>query len=358
MRAAVCRSFGASLSVEEVELGPPLEGEVRVDVAYCAVCHSDVTSVEGGWGGRLPAVYGHEASGVVTGTGAGVGDLAVGDRVVVTLLRSCGRCAYCTRGEPVFCSGSFERSSSALTGAGGEPIRAGLRCGAFAEEVVVHRSQVARIPAEVPLDSAALLACGVLTGTGAAIRTAAVAAGSSVVVVGIGGVGVNVVQGARLRGAERIIAVDLSPEKLELAQAFGATHTLLAGNGSLRDDVAELCDGVGADYAFCSVGSSSVMADTVSLCRRGGTAVMVGIPPNDAVLSLDAVALPDSGLRVVGSKMGGSHLAPDLEELCERYLDGSLLLDELISKRRPLEGINEALEDVRAGSVLRTVIEL
>lgn len=358
MRAAVCREFREPLSVEEVELSAPLEDEVSVDLAYCAVCHSDVTSVDGGWGGRLPAVYGHEASGTVSELGAGVEGISLGDRVVVTLLRSCGSCAYCRRDEPVFCNGSFARTTSALTASDGTAIRAGLRCGAFAESVVVHRSQVAVVNDGVPLDAAALLACGVLTGTGAALRTAAVAAGSSVVVVGIGGVGVNVVQGARLRGAGRIIAIDLSREKLELATRFGATHTIEGGNDGLVAAVAELTDGIGADYAFCSVGATAVMAETVSLCRRGGTAVMVGIPPNDSVLSLDAVALPDSGLRLLGSKMGASRLEPDLAELCECYLAGSLLLDELISKRRPLEEVNEALEDVRTGSVLRTVIEL
>lgn len=357
MRAAVCRQFGSPLVVEDVELEAPGPGEVRVEVAACAICHSDLTFIDGGWGGDLPAIYGHEAAGTITEIGPEVTGLAPGDRVVVSLIRSCGSCFYCRRGEPTFCTGTFERDRrSPLRDQNGAEVGYGLHTAAFAEQVVVHNSQVAPIPDDLALDSASLLACGVITGVGAVLNTAKVEPGSSVVVIGIGGVGVNALQGARLAGAERIIAVDVLDEKLDLARRFGATDTVHSGQVDLAEEVFDLTEKRGADYVVVSIGAAAVMEQAVSLCRRGGTAVLVGIPRSGVTLTLDAVAVPDGGLRILGSKMGAARLRDDVAKMVDCYRDGSLLLDELISSRRPLGEVNDAIDEARTGSALRSVI--
>lgn len=359
MRAAVCRGFGRGLAVEQLELADPGPGEVRVEIAACAVCHSDVTFADGAWGGELPAVYGHEAAGRVSSLGPGVTGLAAGDPVVVTLMRSCGECWFCRRGEPVFCTAGFALDErSPLTDATGASVGHGLRTAAFAEEVVVHASQVVAVPAELPLDAASLLACGVITGAGAVLNTARVEPGSTVVVIGIGGVGINSVQGARIAGAERIVAVDLVAEKLELAGRFGATDTVDAATTDVGEAVAEMTAGRGADYVFASVGAAPVMQQAVALCRRGGTAVLVGIPGNGTRLDLDAIAVPNDGIRILGSKMGSARIAEDIPRMIEHWSRGELLLEELISARHRLEGIDDALAEVRRGGALRSVIIL
>ncbi len=219
MKAAVCYEFGEPLVIEEIEIDPPQTGEIKVKLAACAICHSDIHYMEGAWGGVLPAVYGHEAAGIVEVVGPHVSLVKPGDFVVVSLIRSCGRCYFCAQGQPHMCEASFPlNDESRLHTSQGQPIQQGLGTGAFAEYVVVHESQVVQIPETVPLDSAALLACGVITGLGAVTNTAQVPAGSSVVVIGTGGVGLNSVQGAFLSGAQTIIAMDLVDSKLEAAK--------------------------------------------------------------------------------------------------------------------------------------------
>ncbi len=357
VRAAVCRGFGEPLGVEDLELAGPGPDELRIEVVACAVCHSDVTFADGAWGGDLPAVYGHEAAGRVAEVGAGVTSVSPGDPVVVTLVRSCGTCWSCRRGEPVFCTTSFRLDEhSPLRDGAGVAVGHGLRTAAFAEEAVVHVSQVATLPEDLPLHAASLLACGVITGVGAVLNTARVEPGSTVVVIGVGGVGVNALQGARIAGAERIVAVDLVEDKLALAGRFGATDTVAAGSVDVVEAVREMTAGRGADYVFASVGSGSVMAQAVSLCRRGGTAVMVGIPGNGARLDLDAVAIPNDGLRVLGSKMGSARPSEDIPRMIGHWSRGELLLEELISSRHPLEGIDDAFAEVRHGEALRSVV--
>ena len=279
MKAAVCREFGAPLVIEDLALEPPGRGEVHVKLAACAICHSDIIYMDGGWGGTLPAVYGHEASGLVETVGPGVEDIAPGDHVLVTLIRSCGHCFHCAQGDQHICETEFplDREGKLHDGAGHD-VKQGLRTGGFAEEVVVDRSQVAVIPKDVPLDSASLLSCGVITGLGAVVNTAKVPPGASVVVIGTGGVGLNSVQGAVLSGAHPIVAIDLDDGKLEAAKGFGAT----AGINPTREDTAarvrDLTGGRGVDYAFVTVGTSRAAEQAVGLIRKGGTMVMVGIP--------------------------------------------------------------------------------
>ena len=227
MKAAVCHGFGEPLVVEEVELATPRADEVRVRVSACSICHSDVAFASGAWGGSLPAVYGHEAAGVVEEAGAAAGGLAPGDHVVVTLVRSCGSCHLCRRGQPALCEASFALDAqSPLRTADGAEITQGLRTAAFAEEVLVHHSQAVPVSPQMPLDRACLLACGVATGYGAVAHTAGLTAGESVAVIGAGGVGLNCIQGAVLTGAGPIIALDLAADRRASAVAFGATHVV------------------------------------------------------------------------------------------------------------------------------------
>ena len=260
MRAAVCRAFNAPLSIEQVDLAGPGPGEVRVKVAACAICHSDILFIQGAWGGALPAVFGHEAAGIVEEVGAGVDQVGPGDHVVVTLVRSCGHCHFCARGERTLCETRLPLDlASPLQAGDGSPIRQGLRTAAFAEEVVVHASQVARIPREVPLACASLLACGVITGLGAVLNTAAVRPGSHIATIGTGGVGLNCVQGAAISGAATNIAIDLSDGKLAAARALGASHAINAGEEDAPAAVRALTEGRGADYVFVAAGSAAAI---------------------------------------------------------------------------------------------------
>jgi Zn-dependent alcohol dehydrogenase len=359
MKAAVCHAFGEPLRLEEVELRPPATGEVSVRLAACAICHSDIAFMQGAWGGELPAVYGHEAAGVVDEVGEGVRAVAPGDHVVVTLVRSCGRCPQCLRGQPALCEQLWEfplSKSSPLTGVDGVSIHQGIRTGAFAERVTVDASQVVPVPSDVSLEAASLLACGVVTGVGAVVNTARVQVGSTVVVLGTGGVGLNIVQGAVLAGAQLIVAVDLLDNKLEAAARFGATHTLNPSRDDVVAEVLQLTGGRGADYAFDASAAIPAIEQGAKLIRRGGTLVLVGIPPTGAAVRLDAVAIADGALRILGSKMGSVRPQLDIPELVALYQQGRLKLDELISGRYPLEEINAAVASADRGEALRPVI--
>ncbi len=357
MLAAVCRAFSAPLVIEEVDLAPPGPGEVEVALKACAICHSDVHFIEGAWGGALPAVYGHEAAGEVLALGEGVRDLTPGEPVVVTLIRSCGRCHYCALGEETACDHAYPPAGHGpLRDRQGRPLHQGMGTAAFAERVVVHRSQLVAIGRDVPFASAALLACGVITGLGAVTNTAAVPAGAAVVVIGAGGVGLNTVQGARIAGAAPIIAIDLVAEKRATALAFGATAALDPQAHAPADAVRGLSGGRGADFVFVTVGSKAAIEQGIGLLRRGGTLVIVGLPANGVTVDLDPTSLAAAGQRILGSRMGSSRIATDIPRLVEHYRSGALKLDELVSSRYPLASINEAIADLRRGTALRNVI--
>ncbi len=357
MKAAVCHEFGKPLVIEDLVLGGPEFGEVRVKLSACAICHSDITYAEGAWGGTLPAVYGHEAAGVVSELGEGVKGIAVGDHVIVTLIRYCGSCFYCSQGNLTLCETKFPLDQQGrLKDDDENQVLQALRTGAFAEEVVVEQSQVIVIPKDVPLDSASLLACGVVTGLGAVVQTAKVPAGSSVVVIGTGGVGLNSIQGARLAGAQPIIAVDLVDAKLESAKAFGATHGINSKSADAKATIQSLTQGRGADYVFVTVGSTKAMEQGLSFLRRGGTIVLVGMPASGDKLVIEAVDFADAAYHMMGTKMGSIRPKVDLPKLVELYREGRLKLDELITNRYPLSQINEAIAEVKRGEVLRNVI--
>lgn len=357
IKAAVCREFGKPLSIETITLAPPGPGEVQVDVKACAICHSDIFYAEGAWGGELPAVYGHEAAGVVEAVGDGVTAIAPGAHVVVTLIRSCGDCHYCRRQSLVMCEEVFPLDRvSPLAGIDGGEIVQSMRTGAFAQKVVVHASQVVEIPRDIPFESASLLACGVITGFGAVSNTAKVQPGDSVAVVGCGGVGLNSIQGAAIAGAEIIVAIDLDDAKLSAARSFGATHTLNPSASDAGDRVKALTAGRGVDFVFVTVGAKRAFDGAFDFVTRNGSVVVVGMPPSGVFAQYDPGTLAAWNQRILGSKMGEAVIAVDIPALISLYRDGRLKLDELVTGRFPIEGINDAIAAVKAGRALRNVI--
>lgn len=356
IRAAVCRQFGEPLVIEELTLADPGAQEVRVEVDAVAICHSDVSYADGEWGGDLPAVWGHEAAGRIVEVGDGVG-FEVGQRVVVTLIRSCGECRRCQHGAEVACSERFALDDeSPLRDADGFVVGHGMRTAAFAESVVVHASQIVPIDEDVPAASASLLACGVITGVGAVLNTAAVVPGSTVVVLGCGGVGLNVVQGAALAKASTIIASDPQTAKLDLAIHLGATHSVDPSRDDIVAMVSEFTDGLMADYVFVATGAPAALAGADRLVGTMGAIVVVGMPATGVTGQFDPGAIAARNQRILGSKMGTSVIARDIPELVTRYHDGGLELDSLVSTTFPLEKINEAMDGVRSGAALRNVI--
>ena len=358
MKAAVCCAYDQPLVIEDLNLDPPKSGEVKVRVAACAICHSDIHQIRGDWSAALPLVAGHEAAGVVEAVGPDVSNVQVGDHVVMSLLRSCGRCYFCGKGDTHLCEGTFAlQSETRLHRKTGEAIHQSINTAAFAEQAVVDQSQLVPIPKDIPLASASLLACGVITGLGAVVNTAKVGLGEAVAVIGVGGVGLNAVQGAALSGAQPIIALDLLDNKLKAAREFGATHTI-----NITDDldpaatVQSLTGGRGVDYAFVTVGSPPAVAQAATLIRRGGSLVLVGIPDDKATHPLLLAQTVWREQRVLSSSMGSTRFSIQVPQLIELYQQGRLKLDELISRTYPLGEINEAIAAVERGEVLRTVI--
>ena len=354
IKAAVATEFGKGLQLEDLQLRAPGPGELQVRIEAVAICHSDITYLDGGWGGDLPAVYGHEAAGTIEAVGAGA-PYAPGDRVIVTLVQSCGTCATCCGGKPVFC-GSYVPTPPVLTRADGTAVAQGLKSGAFAERVVVHASQVEALPESVSAEVGCLLACGVPTGFGAAVNTAQVRPGDNVVVIGAGGVGLNAIQGARIAGAARIVAVDLEPSKLEDAKAFGATDGVLASDPKPWRAARAAMRGHMADHVFVSVGAIPAYQTATRYLAPRGTAYAVGMPHSGAMAEYEPVIMGFTGQGLRGSLMGEVVLSRDIPYMIDLYEQGRLKLDELISGRWRFDQINEAMDDTRAGKARRNVI--
>jgi Zn-dependent alcohol dehydrogenase len=354
VKAAVCRAFGAPLSIEEVTLAAPGPGQVQVDLAACAICYSDISFIEGGWGGYLPAVYGHEAAGRVTALGAGVTAFSEGDTVLVTLIKSCGACVPCLSAHPSTCTGNGPRSTQIITGAAGA-YEQGLDCGAFAEKVVVDTSQIVKIPSDMPLDAACLLSCGVITGVGAVVNSAGLRPGQNAVVIGAGGVGLNAIQGARIAGAAHVVAVDMTPEKLAVAEEFGATGGVLATDPKPWAAAQELM-GRGADAVFIAVGAIKAFDTAARYLDPLGRVYMVGMPHGGETSAYEPVILSALAQGVIGCKMGDVVIQRDIPWMVTLYQQGRLKLDELVSGRWRLDQINEAIADTKSGAARRNVI--
>ncbi|WP_377511899.1 Zn-dependent alcohol dehydrogenase [Octadecabacter sp. R77987] len=355
IKAAVCHEFGWPLTVETVNLRTPIAGEVEVRLDAVAICHSDISYADGAWGGSLPAVYGHEAAGRITALGPNAQGLNIGDPVVVTLIRACGTCPSCSAGAPVICETGYDGDHGPLTMPDGSKLHQAMACGAFAEKVVVDQSQVVTIPETMSMEAASLLACGVITGVGAVVNAAKLRAGQDVVVIGAGGVGLNAIQGARIAGARRIVAVDMSPEKLQMARGFGATDGVLAtGDTPWRDAKAAM--GRGADAVLVTVGVAKAYDQAPQYLARGGKVIMVGMPATGAASTYEAGNFAAVGQSMIGSKMGDVVIKRDIPWMVDLYQQGRLKLDELISGRWSLDQINEAIADTKTGQAGRNVI--
>ena len=355
IKAAVCHAFGDPLSVELVDLRAPEAGEVEVTLKAVAICHSDISYADGAWGGSLPAVYGHEAAGHVTALGSGVNGLTVGDTVVVTLIRACGTCPSCSAGKPTICGRPYDGDHGPLKTTDGGKLHQAMASGAFAEKVVVDQSQIVKIPTDMPMDAASLLACGVITGVGAVVNAADLRAGQDAVIIGAGGVGLNAIQGARIAGARRIIAIDMSEEKLEIAKEFGATHGVLASTPEPWR-AAKAALGRGADAVFVTVGAAPVYDTAPRYLAYGGKLIMVGMPATGAASTYEPANFAAVGQSMIGSKMGDVVIQRDIPWMADLYGQGRLKLDELISGRWSLDQINEAIADTKTGSAKRNVI--
>jgi len=353
MKAAVCYEFKKPLVVEDVSIDLPKKGEVKVRIAATAICHSDIHALIGELGPNLPIVAGHESAGYVEAVGENVTSVKAGDPVVVSLLISCGHCLQCVAGRPHMCETRWPAQDH-LKNAKGQTLGTMARVGSFAEYVIVHESQVVVVPKDMPMDRAALLACGVITGFGAVVNRARVAPLSSVVVMGVGGVGINAIQGAAFSGARPVIAVDTLDAKLKTAMAFGATHGVNAKDPDAVKKVQQLTSGRGADYVFVTVGVSAAIEQGLAMAGPRSMTVIVGLAGEKLT------CMPMSFIRsekiLTGSFMGTTRLSTDVPKLVDLYKSGGLKLDELITKRYPLGQINEAIESTTKGEALRNII--
>ena len=358
MKAAIIHEPHTPLKIEEVDLDAPKAGEVRVRLVGGGVCHSDYHRIDGHSAiSTLPYVKGHEGAGIVQQAGPGVSTLSPGDHVVFSLTPQCGRCRNCAAGRPNLCEG-FTRGSGLLPDGtsrfskDGIPYFAGLAT--FSEETVVLESSLVKVRDDMPLEKACLIGCGVMTGVGAVLNRAKVETGSAVAIFGCGGVGLNVVQGAVLASASKIIAVDKVDFKLAKANELGATHLVNADRDDPVERVLQITDG-GADYAFEVVGFPQLVRQAFESVRPGGTAVMVGVPPEGADVSVPARPLFQDR-TLMGTFYGAGRPRLDFPWLIDLYMDGRLKLDELITKYRPLDEINEAFEDMNRGVTARTIL--
>ena len=356
-RGIVYAEPGATLTLEEILVDPPGPREVQVRVHACGLCHSDLHVVEtGGWGMRFPILLGHEGAGIVEEVGAEVTGVAPGDRVVVAWRAPCGECPQCRRGDPRRCSSQLRAKRRLHRAADDALLTPVLRCGSFAERVVVHEACAVPIPEELPFEQACLLACGFSTGAGAALWATPVREGSTVAVIGCGGVGLAVVQGARLAGAERIVAVDVAPEKLAVAEELGATDAVDGTAGDAVDQVRELTGGVGVDFAFSAIGAPVGLDQAVRMCAYAGTATLVGIPLPDSRLGVDL----DSeifGPKVAIAVTHGGDTIPqqDFPFLAQAALDGKLDLARFVSSTCSLEDVPERLPRIGRDGEIRAV---
>jgi S-(hydroxymethyl)glutathione dehydrogenase/alcohol dehydrogenase len=361
-KAVVVREIGKPVAVEQIEVEPPRHGEATVRLAACGVCHSDLSAANGTISYPLPLVLGHEGAGVVTAVGEGVSRYAVGDHVISSFVSMCGRCHYCQTGRPQLCVQSLQALYTLPDGtvrtrdSAGSALNVFCGCGVMAEFATVHSDSLVKIDKQMPLDRAALIGCGVMTGVGAVINTARVEAGSIAVVFGCGGVGLNAVQGCAIAGARMIVAVDTSEPKLELAKTFGATHTFnVSGQDNVGKALYKLTGG-GADYAFDCVGSGRIAEQAWGVLRRGGTAVIVGIAGAKDQISLNAQQVALSEKRLTGSYYGSARPSQDFPRLIGLYRGGRLKLDELITRTYSIDEAPQAFADLAQGREGRGVI--
>jgi S-(hydroxymethyl)glutathione dehydrogenase/alcohol dehydrogenase len=363
MKAPVLTAYDTPLETrDDIEVAPPGPGEVKVKVVASGVCHSDLSVLNGTIPLPTPIVLGHEGAGIVEEVGEGVSSVAVGDHVVLSFVPACGECYQCKHHQAYLCEKSAAQAAAGLLDgttrltSAGAPLHQMACLGTFGPYAIVPEISTVKIPDDVPLDVAALIGCGVLTGVGAALNTANIVPGDTVAVIGCGGVGLNVIQGAKIAGATTIIAIDMLDSKLEMAKEFGATHTVNASEG---DPVAAAMavNGRGADVAFEVIGLGPTMEQAINTARPGGEVVLVGVPRMDVFLNLNAAfTWLYLAKTIKGCWYGSSNVYEDVPKLLELWRNGDLKLKELISKEIDNDHVNEAFEDMKAGTVARSVI--
>ncbi|MEX1021680.1 MAG: Zn-dependent alcohol dehydrogenase [Dehalococcoidia bacterium] len=359
MKAAVLNAARTPMTLEDIKIDEPLAGEALVKVMAAGVCHSDLHFIDGIYPGRYPQILGHEVAGVVERVGDGVTMVKPGDRVILGFVQPCGHCGYCDSGRPSLCqtpSTTRPQDQPARTREDGTPVTAMTNVGGFAEYSITPAVGLVKVPDDVPMDIAALVGCSVTTGYGAVVNTAGVEPGTTVAVIGAGGVGLNIIQSARLAGASRIIAVDMVEHKLATAKEFGATDTVNAGDEDAVKKVRELTGG-GVDYAFEAIGLKATSEQAYEMVGRGGTAVVVGmVPPMEQISVSGMIWMQEKTLK--GSFYGSARFHTDMPRILSLYRQGKLNLDGLVSRRYPLDQINEAFDALRNGEVSRSVLTI
>jgi len=358
MKAAVLREVGKPLQIEDVQIGKPGPHELLIRTAAAGVCHSDLHFVEGSYPHPLPAVLGHESAGVVEAVGSEVRKIKPGDHVITCLSAFCGHCEYCVTGHLSLCDSPDEVQRRPDEGARltqqQQPMQQFLNLSSFAEQMLIHERACVAIRPDMPLDRAALIGCGVLTGFGAVVHTSGVRPGETVAVIGCGGVGLAAINGAAIAGAGRIIAIDLSPAKDNLARAFGATDFICAADGDPVRQVLDMTKG-GVHHSFEAIGLGKTAEQAFGMLRRGGTANVIGMIPVGQTVTLKGPAFL-AERRIQGSMMGSNRFPVDMPRLVEYYMAGKLKLDELISRRIKLEDVNDAFAEMKTGQIARSVI--
>ena len=357
MKAAVLHEVNQPLQMEEIDVALPGPREVLVRTKASGVCHSDLHFVEGLYTTTMPVVLGHEAAGIVEAIGSQVNYVSLGDRVICCLSVFCGQCERCTTGRPVLCSRTGlvrGQDEAPRLSQGGASVTQFANLGAYAEMMLVHENSLVKIEQDIGFEQMALIGCGATTGLGAAMNTAKVEPGSTVAVIGCGGVGLNAIQGAKLAGALRIIAIDGVEDKLTLAREFGATDVIDASSGDVETKVKDLTKG-GVDYSFEAIGKKETAEQSFSILRAGGTATIIGMIPQGVKIELDGASFLRER-RIQGSSMGSNHFRVDMPRYVDFYLQGRLKLDELVSRRLNLEDVNEAFKYMKEGSVARSVM--
>jgi len=345
---------GQPLVIEDVQVDEPRAGEVLVKTSASGVCHSDLHFMEGSYPTALPIVLGHESAGVVEKVGPGVTRAKPGDRVVIAFVTSCGNCDFCVTGKPFLCSGSARLGRADRLKLGGNPMPQFANMSVFAEYQLVSENACVQVPEGVPMEAACLVGCSVMTGVGAVANTAQVPVGSSVAVIGCGGVGLNVIQGAALAGAARIIAIDVFENKLAAAREFGATDVIDASKDDPVGKVLGMTGG-GVDFAFEAIGLAKTAEQCFNMAKAGGRAVIVGMIPVTQMVSVPgAMFLREKG--IIGSFYGSTRQTHDMPWLMELYRQKRLKIDELITRRYTLDQINEAYDALKKGEVNRSVI--
>ncbi|TBW51859.1 Zn-dependent alcohol dehydrogenase [Marinobacter halodurans] len=360
-KAVVCREWGQSITVETIQVAPPKRNEITIKVAACGVCHSDLSATTGKIQYPPPLVLGHEAAGVVIEVGEGVTDFREGDHVVSSFISMCGKCRQCVRGRPVLCENARKAmftlpdGTVRTTDAEGNDLNVFGACGVMAEYATLHVDNAVKIEEGVPLQNAALVGCAVMTGVGAVFNTARLEPGSRAAVFGIGGVGLNAIQGCATAGAEMIVAVDTNAKKLEMAKEFGATHTV---NINEVDDAAKAVKKLtgGVDYAFECVGAGAVVAQAYKCLGRGGTAVVVGVADPKDKTEIGTLSLPADERTLKGSWLGSARPQHDFPRILALYKAGKLKLDELITQTYSIDQAPQAFDDMVAGKNARGVI--